>query len=267
MEKIVKITKEKSQFYLVWLTSGEHLRVSEDILVRYRLLKDQEISDSIIAEIKKAGSYDVGLQLALNYLSYQMRTKKEIRDYLRDKEFEKSDREKIINQLVEMQLLDDYLYSESYVRTLMKTSDKGPQQIKQQLKKKGVEDEAIQQGLAAYTLSDQLLTASKAAEKGMHRYRDKSFKDAVQKTKLYLIQRGFSKAIVEQAITDLEFEKDEDQELTILQTQGDRLWERNRSLEPAKRKLKVKQSLYQKGFDYELISQFINEKEQEADGE
>ena len=267
MEKIVKIAKEKSQFYLISLTSGESLRVSEDTLVRYRLLKDQEVSEALIDEIKKAGSYDVGLQLSLNYLSYQMRTKKEIRDYLREKEIQKADREKIISQLVDMQLLDDFLYSESYVRTMMKTTDKGPKQIEQQLKKKGVEEEAILQGLAAYTHSDQLLTASKAAEKGLRRYRDKSFKDAVQKTKLYLIQRGFSQDIVQQAIGDLSLEKDEEQELEVLKKQGERLWDRHRHLEPSKRRLKIKQSLYQKGFDFELIAAFINEKEQESDGE
>ncbi|MBL1225184.1 recombination regulator RecX [Enterococcus sp. BWR-S5] len=267
METIVKITREKMQFYLIWLSSGEKLRVSEDILVKYRLLKDQEVSEELIAEIKKAGSYDVGLQLALHYLSYQLRTKKEIRDYLREKEVAQQDREKIVAQLQEMQLLDDYLYSESYVRTVMKTSDKGPSQIAQQLKQKGIEEEAVQQGLALYTENEQLLTASKAAEKGMRRYRDKSFKDALQKTKMYLIQRGFSKDIADQAMTELEFEKDEEQELEQLKKQGDRLWARHHKLEPGKRSLKIRQSLYQKGFDYDLISQFISEKELEDDEE
>lgn len=255
------------QFYLIWLSSGEKLRVSEDILVRYRLLKGQEVSEQLIAEIKKAGSYDVGLQLALHYLSYQLRTKKEIRDYLREKEVIQQDREKIIDQLQEMQLLDDYLYSESYVRTMMKTTDKGPSQIGQQLKQKGIDEEAVQQGLLLYTAEEQLTIASKAAEKGMRRYRDKSFKDATQKTKMYLIQRGFSKDIAELAMSELAFEKDDEQELEQLKKQGDKLWARHRNLDAGKRSLKIKQSLYQKGFDYDLISQFISEKELEDDEE
>ncbi|MGC6769165.1 recombination regulator RecX [Enterococcus sp. LJL51] len=267
MEKIIKITREKSQFYLVWLSSGEKLRVSEDTLVRYRLLKDQEISPEQIEEIKNAGSYDVGLQLSLHYLSYQLRTKKEIRDYLKDKEIPQRDREKIIHQLQEMQLLDDYVYSESYVRTIMKTSDKGPKQVEQQLKKKGVEEEAILHGLSVYTEVEQRTIASKAAEKSMRRYRDKSFKDAVQKTKLHLIQKGFSKDIIEQVMTELAFEKDEEQEAEQLQKQGDKLWEKHRNLEPRKRSLKLKQALYQRGFDFDLIAQFVSEKELENDEE
>ncbi|EGG52322.1 hypothetical protein HMPREF9520_02973, partial [Enterococcus faecalis TX1467] len=77
MTTITRISKDKGEFYLLWLSS-EKLRVSEDILVRQRLLKGQELSDTLIEEIKKASSYDVGLQMAMNYLSYQLRSKKEI---------------------------------------------------------------------------------------------------------------------------------------------------------------------------------------------
>ncbi len=67
MTTITRISKDKGEFYLLWLSSGEKLRVSEDILVRQRLLKGQELSDTLIEEIKKASSYDVGLQMAMNY--------------------------------------------------------------------------------------------------------------------------------------------------------------------------------------------------------
>lgn len=53
METITKITKDKGQFYLIWLTSGEKLRVSEDTLVRQRLLKGQELSEEMVEKIKK----------------------------------------------------------------------------------------------------------------------------------------------------------------------------------------------------------------------
>ena len=39
MTTITRISKDKGEFYLLWLSSGEKLRVSEDILVRQRLLK------------------------------------------------------------------------------------------------------------------------------------------------------------------------------------------------------------------------------------
>ena len=188
MTTITRISKDKGEFYLLWLSSGEKLRVSEDILVRQRLLKGQELSDTLIEEIKKASSYDVGLQMAMNYLSYQLRSKKEIFTYLKEKEIEPEDRVKIVQRLEELRLLDDAIFSESYVRTAMRTSDKGPRNVAQQLKQKGISEEDIQHGLTFYTLDEQLNVATATAEKAMKRYRTKSFKDALQKTRLHLMQ-------------------------------------------------------------------------------
>lgn len=261
METIIKITKEKGQFYLIWLSSGEKLRVSEDTLVRQRLLKGQELTQTSIEEIKKAGSYDVGLQLALNYLSYQLRSKKEIYDYLKEKEILVEDRKKIVLRLEEMNLLNDAAFSESYVRTLMRTGEKGPKMIIQQLKRKGIDDEDIQHGLTFYTMENQVEVAVIVAGKAMKRYRTKSFKDALQKVKLHLVQKGFEREVIDLALEELSFEKDEEQELEVIKKEGDKLWEKHRKLEPYKRLLKVKQSLYQKQFDLDLIQEYLNEKE------
>lgn len=266
METIIKITKDKGQFYLIWLSSGDKLRVSEDILVKHRLLKGQELTEATIEAIKKAGSYDVGLQMSLNYLSYQLRSEKEIFDYLKEKEILLEDRKKIVAQLKNLHLLDDKIYSESYVRTQVRISDKGPRVIVQQLKKKGLKEEDIQHGLTFFSPTEQVELAVATAEKAMRRYRDKSFKDSLQKVKQHLIQKGFSYEVIDLALEELSFEKDEEQEKEIVQKQGDKLWERNHKLEASKRLMKVKQGLFQKGFDYEVISQYISEKELE-DGE
>lgn len=261
METIIKITKDKGQFYLIWLSSGEKLRVSEDTLVSQRLLKGQELSQANIEEIKKVGSYDSGLQLALNYLSYQLRSKKEIIDYLKGKEILLEDRKKIILRLEEMNLLNDTMFSESYVRTLMRTSDKGPKMIMQQLKRKGLNDEDIQHGLTLYTIEEQVKIAVVVAGKAMKRYQTKSFKDALQKVQLHLMQKGFNREVIDLALEELSFEKNEEQELETIKKEGEKLWEKHRKLETYKRLLKVKQSLYQKQFDLDLIQEYLNEKE------
>ncbi|MGH2155962.1 recombination regulator RecX, partial [Enterococcus faecalis] len=51
MTTITRISKDKDEFYLLWLSTGEKLRMSEDILVRQRLLKGKELSDSLVEEI------------------------------------------------------------------------------------------------------------------------------------------------------------------------------------------------------------------------
>ena len=89
MNTIIRINKGKGPFYEVATSEGETLRVSEDLLVRFRLLKGKELSEEELKEIKKSAGFDLGLQQAMNYISYQLRSEMEVRTYLKDKEIEK----------------------------------------------------------------------------------------------------------------------------------------------------------------------------------
>lgn len=136
MNTIIRISKGKGPFYEVATSEGETLRVSEDLLVRFRLLKGKELSEEELKEIKKSAGFDLGLQQAMNYISYQLRSEMEVRTYLKDKEIEKQDRDLVVERLKELNLIDDKNYGESYIRTQVRMSDKGPVVISQQLRKK-----------------------------------------------------------------------------------------------------------------------------------
>ena len=72
-------------------------------------------------------------------MSYQLRSEKEIRTYLKDKEINLEDRNKIVERLKELDLINDLVYGESFVRTNVRLSDKGPKKLAQQLQQKGFE--------------------------------------------------------------------------------------------------------------------------------
>ena len=134
MNTIIRINKGKGPFYEVATSEGETLRVSEDLLVRFRLLKGKELSEEELKEIKKSAGFDLGLQQAMNYISYQLRSEMEVRTYLKDKEIEKQDRDLVVERLKELNLIDDKNYGESYIRTQVRMSDKGPVVISQHLR-------------------------------------------------------------------------------------------------------------------------------------
>ena len=97
MKKMIiqKMTQKKAKSYEITLDDQRTFIVSEDVLVKFRLLNGKEIDESLLAEIKKASAYDIGLQQALNYLSYQLRTEKEIVTYQKEKEIGSEDIQKI----------------------------------------------------------------------------------------------------------------------------------------------------------------------------
>lgn len=263
MEIISRLSKEKNNQYKVWLESGSSFFVSEDVLVRLRLLKGMEVSDEVIETAKKESQLDHGYQMALNYLSYQLRSQKEIEDYLKGREIAGPSIEEIIKRLESLQLVDDLVYGESYVRTQMRTSDKGPSVVRQQLKKRGLKEEVVEQVLQLYTEEEQSRVALEVATKAARKYGRNSHYERLQKIRQYLMTKGFNGDVITMTLETLSIEKDEEEEESLLEIQGDKLWRKNQRFDAKKRKQKVTQSLYQKGFSFDIINAYISQKEME----
>lgn len=263
MLTVVKISQGRDPYYQVEFSNGDKLRLSEDTVVRHRLLKGQELDEKTLDEVKQESKEDLGFQLALNYLSYQLRTEKEIRTYLKDKEIEGSDRQKIVARLKEMNLVNDLVYGESYVRTQMRLGDKGPRVLQQKLKQKGLKDEDIQQALYLYEAEEQFQVALHTAQKALRKFHHSSQREVQQKIQQLLMTKGFNSDTSKNVLAEIDFSDIQEQESDALTLQGDKLWRKNQRFEPAKRKQKVKQSLYQKGFQFDQIDAFIRGKEAE----
>lgn len=261
METVKSLTKLKNNLYKVTLESGQTFRVSEDVLVRQRLLKGTELTASAITDIAKQTQLDHGYQQALNYLSYQLRSEKEMIDYLRKKEIDEESTAEIIKRLQDLNLVDDLIYSESYVRTQGRLADKGPRVIKDKLRQKGIKGTIIDTAMAQFPLVEQEQVALAVANKGMKKYRQHSFSDQQQKIRLLLVSKGFTNEVIADAMTSLDMKKDPEEEVDKLQVIGEKVWRKNQRFTGSKRHQKVTQSLYQKGFNFDDIKAFINEKE------
>lgn len=265
METIKSIRKLKNNQYYLTTESGRRIAVSEDTLVRYRLLKGEEITNEALEKIEKEAEMDIGYQIALSFLNYQLRSEKEIKDQLKKKEISQEGIDYVIPKLRELKLLDDLVFAESYVRTVMKTQDKGPQQIKQSLLKKGISQENIEKALEQFVFDNQEEAAKKLAEKALRKYQSKSHKEQLQKVRQHLFTKGYSSDLINIVMSDLEVEKDDDEEWELLVAQGDKLWRKHQRLDRSKRNQKLKQSLFQKGFDFDQINLYIEEKEMADD--
>ena len=134
----------------------------------------------------------------MNYISYQLRSEKEVRTYLKDKEINLEDRHLVVQRLKELNLLDDRTYGESYLRTQIRLGDKGPSVISQQLKtKKGCLKKVIQEVMPLYTEEKQFDVGYHTAEKALRRFQGKSHKEMMQKLSLHLMQKGFRQPVIQ----------------------------------------------------------------------
>lgn len=256
--KVTKVKKKKKETYTIEFDNQASLDVSEDLLIEFRLIKGNELDQAEWERLRHKASYDRGLQLALTYISYQLRTVQEVNHFLQEKGFNREQQKKIIQRLADLRVIDDAFYAESYIRTQLALSDKGPKQIQQKLKQKGINDEIIQKALHLFDEQSERELALKTAIKLNKKIHHKSHRERLQKIRLGLLQKGYHSSIIEQVMEQLAIEADEQEEKNALEKAGMLVWNRNSRLPFTKRKQKVKQALYSKGFASDAIQEFID---------
>lgn len=253
------VTQKKAGRFNIYLDGKYAFPVSEDVLIKYRLAKGLELDEEMIERLQQADLLSKTYNKALDHLSYQLRTKKEIQTYLTKLEIPENDQDQIISKLVELNLLDDLTYAKSYVRTAAKTTDKGPFVIAQKLKQKGVAEEFINEALTEFSLEQQVQTAFKLAEKFVAKNKKLAFQTLKNKLYQHLATKGFSSETISLVLEELALEKDDTLQLEALREQGAKLLRRYQRYPEPERSFKLKQALYRKGFSLSEIEGYLAE--------
>lgn len=265
--KITKIeTQKRKERYNIYLDEAYAFPVDEAILVKYALFKGMEISDAFRKELEAEDGVRKAYTRALNYLNYGLRSEKEVRDDLAKHDFS-DDADEVIEKLEEQGYLNDLMYAESYTRTGANVGGKGPRNIKQELKKRGISEENIEKAAEQYPFDQMVENGIQLAEKVIRRSSQHSTRETNNKVRQQLMQKGFDSDIITQVLEEVSTEKAEDEEYAAIKQQGDKIWRKQAKLKGYKKIQKVKSSLFQKGFSGELITQFIEEKEMEDQNE
>ncbi|WP_077318001.1 recombination regulator RecX [Virgibacillus proomii] len=267
MTKISRITTQQKakQRYNIYLTddkSSEYygFSVDQSVLVEFQLRKGMELSSSMIATIEQKDSVYKSYTLAIRYLSYRMRTKKEIHNYLLKKEVDPNHIAIIIDKLIKENLIDDFQFAEMFVRTRINTSTKGPTIIKRELMEKGVPEHLIDRALQPYSFELQYEKVRKLAKKKLQQKKKDSFQKQLQSLQVFLQQKGFSSDVIQTVIDEYKDTKNDYAEWEAIVYHGKKLIKRHTSKQTGfELKQKVKEGLFRKGFSFDLICQFVDD--------
>ncbi|KRL05991.1 recombination regulator RecX [Liquorilactobacillus oeni] len=259
--KITRITTQKRKGrFNIFLDDEYSFSVSENVLTKYRLHKGQEINAQLQAILTKDETLSQFYEKALNYLSYQMRSEKELRLYLKNQNAPVKIITQVQKKLRTEALLDDHKFAASYVRTMVKTADKGFKMIAVQLRKKGISEEIIEDAATEYDRNTVSVKVSKLIEKLMKQYRNDSSSMKFRKVKQRLLAKGFSVDEINTGLENTTLKDDPELEEDALNTQFNKLINKYHSLQPAIKKLKIKQALYRKGFKLSDIDILLENK-------
>ncbi len=255
--KITAIEKKK-RLYLLELDGSDKLYVTEDTIVRFMLSKDKELSPEELREIKDFAQFSYGKNLALYQLSFKQRTSREVRDYLIKHEIEEGIIERVIKNLQTEAWLDDAKFVATVIEHNQLSGDKGGYVLKQKLLQKGISASTIDEALAEADFSE---VCQRVAEKLLRKYEGK-FPTKGLKDKLIqnLTSKGFSYSEANQAIQNLDLEKDEESEQDLIFRELDKQYPKySRKYEGYELKQRLTQALARKGFEFSDISSALRD--------
>lgn len=267
MAVITKITtqqKNKDRFNIFMdYGKGEEyaFSVDSDVFVRFHLKKGLEIDEFAIQEIQYQDDIRKTYNLAVNYLARRMRSEKEIKDYLIQKEVEEPIIIEVLHKLASLKYINDEEYAFSFVRTQMNTTDKGPDVITMELKERGINEVLIKQAIVEYPKEDQVEKAIKVSEKLIKKSSKESERIVKQKAEQLLLRKGYPFDVIHIALNEAEMDKEQGEEMEAIRYQGEKAHRKYSKYSGFEYEQKMKQALYRKGFSMELIEDYLREVE------
>lgn len=197
MKDLSKISlQKKNQNYFQLTYEDLHCLVSIDIVNKYKLKDKVMIDYSYFLEIKNEQLYYNANKIALNYLNYKPRTKKEVERKLLEHLFEYNIIEKSIHHFLELNLINDDKYINDYYLEKVKLKKWSFNKIKYELMSKGIKKDLININIELINQNDNI-NCELILNKKYKIQKDKN------KLKKYLISKGFNYELVKMKLDAL----------------------------------------------------------------
>lgn len=134
--------KKNTNIFLIDSFDGEY-EIHSDIIVKYNIAKGY-VDDKKFMSAKQESDVLIAFNLATKYVSAKIKNEKQIKDYLLKKGFEFYVIKLVIEKLKEYKIVDDNLYTQSYINSNKNFSKN---KLKQKLFSSGIKSDMIEENL------------------------------------------------------------------------------------------------------------------------
>ena len=250
--KVEEIKKTKSGKYKVTI-DGKSITTYDDVILKNKILYQKEIDEKIYAQIGIDSIYYDNYHKALNYILRKLRSKLEVRMYLEDLETADNDIEKIVNRLEEIGFINDVNYAKAYISDSIYLKNDGPHKIKSYLLSQEIDEYIIDEELAKIDKEVIYDKLEKLVLKKLKSDRKNSAYQLRQKVVIDMVNAGYSKDMVIEILDNYDIDDGEK-----LKKEYDKLYTKySRKLKGYELEKKIKEKLYNKGFDIHDIEKII----------
>lgn len=227
----------------------------EDTIIKYMIFKDKEYFVEEFKEILISETKFNALNYALNFISYQFRSKSEVINHLAKKEITTQIIDDTIAKLTELGYIDDLKYAnyivESYQRKL-----KGPEYCIKMLMSKNVSSHIINKAIDNYPTEVEVELINQVVLKELPKLTKYPILKQKMKLKSKLSSSGFRLESINAVLKSISYEEDVEESLA---KEIQKLMRKHQELDQRKKEQKIISSLISKGYNYSQIKKALSE--------
>ena len=162
------------------------------------LKNGDELSDEKIARLLTEDSREWAYQQAMLFLSYRVRSEKEIRQNLRKHETPEDVIDETIERLRKAGLANDNEFAQAWVENRSTFRPRSRRALAMELRQKGLDDETVHSAVSGV---DEDALAYEAAQKRLGRLKGLEWNDFRKKLSEFLARRGFPYSVIAPIVT------------------------------------------------------------------
>ena len=129
--------------YRIYLDNGEIIDTYDNVILKNDLLIKKEIDNDLYQKITTDTNIEEHYLACQKYITYRLRSTKEIKDYLIKKNIDSTTIDLIIDKLIQNKYLNDDYYCKCFINDKLKFTNMGSYQIINELKRKDIEQNII----------------------------------------------------------------------------------------------------------------------------
>lgn len=199
-----KITEIKSQEKAphrvnVYVDGVFKFGLDERLLLDFNIYVGRGISDAEIEKYKEGDSYQKCMDKAFRFLSYRMRSEKEMQDKLLEK-YDEATVKKALKRLRGLKFVNDNEFARTWVES--RKIGRGKRALAFELSRKGVAKEIVEEALEGLSGDDEFESALDLVKK-KSKYKNLDRSEAYQKIGGFLSRRGYSYDVIKKVISEI----------------------------------------------------------------
>mgnify|MGYP004469378773 FL=1 len=203
--RIEKYELTKKNVYNVYLSNGEVLELNGKVITDNELLIKKEIDNELYDKLKRDNTICILVDTSVKYIDRRLRSIKELKEYLKNKEEDTTIIEEVIDKLIDNKYLDDDRFTKAFIKDKLNFTNWGDYKIKNELKRLGVNEEIIYNNMINIDDNIYYERINKIIDKDIST--NKKYNGIKLKNKIYnhLLTLGYSKEKVISIINNYNF--------------------------------------------------------------